>query len=124
MKHFGMLAAVALFGFGCGSVQDETKKAEPAKAECTDAPGKVFIVLMNDAGKSVCNASAEMELANGQKGSKNAGALDGAGDGACGFEFGPGGSATVKAAGFGPKTVSWDQPAKCQTNTIKVTLQP
>ncbi|MEZ4471241.1 MAG: hypothetical protein R3F60_10650 [bacterium] len=124
MKKLSMLAAVALLGFGCGSVQDEVKKPEPVAETCTDAPGKVHVILTNDAGAAICRAEAAMSLQNGQEGSqsaRNLGEVDG--KKMCGFVFDAAGSATIKAPGMGEAKVSWSQPGKCQTNEVKVTLK-
>ncbi len=125
MKVFGLLAVVVGFGFGCGSVQDETKKAPAAKAECKDVPGKVLIVLANDAGASICSGSAEIDLATGQKGSMAVGKLGQVeGAEACGLEFTATGTADIKAPGFSEAKASWTVPGTCETNVVKVTLKP
>ncbi|MCA9525173.1 MAG: hypothetical protein KC549_02610 [Myxococcales bacterium] len=124
MKKFSMLAAVALLGFGCGSVQDEVKKPEPVAETCTDAPGQVHVILTNDAGQAICRAEAQMKLQNGQEGSQSARTLAEAdGKKTCGFLFDAAGSATINAPGMGEAKVSWSQPGKCQVNEVKVTLK-
>ena len=125
MKLFGLLAVVVGFGFGCGSVQDETKKAPPAKEECKDAPGKVQLVLANDAGAPVCSGTVDIDMSSGKKGNMavaKLGMIDGAE--ACGLEFTEGGNADIKAPGFSDTKASWTVPGKCEVNVIKVTLKP
>ena len=114
------IAAMAVGMAACGS---EPKKADPAPAAtCTDAPGKVMVIVGTKDGKQLCNGNVTVKWADGKESAMKLQSMEYKGKSECGFTATKAGSATIKANGFNNGSASWKAPATCEERVVEVKM--
>lgn len=114
------VAAMAFTVAACGS--DPKKAPPPPEATCTDAPGKLTIVVGTKDGKQLCNGNVTVKWGDGKESAMKLQPVQYQGKSECGFVVTKAGKATVTANGFNDGKASWKAPDVCTDGSLEINL--
>lgn len=114
------VAAMAIGLAACGS--DPKKVEAPPPETCTDAPGKITIVVGTQDGKQLCNGAVSVNWSDGKESAMKLQPVQHKGKSECGFVVTKAGNASITANGFNDGKASWKAPATCEDRVIEVKM--